>query len=241
MRPVIARSFGALLAGAAGALVAWTIGGTSVDATRLLPADLGPADALVLSGKDAPLVVRNSEGRIGWSEDSTARAWSVGCVQLDPVIKAILATDRYTEERKTFEQEAQSQGETFEQRDKALRAKYPDIKADDPNFNQARDEFVALQQEFEKWRLALQQIQSKHMAEQIEKAYREMLSALEVVADRRRIDLVFRFIPADRPFEAGDVGAVMVAVQARPFLRHPQGMDLTDDIFKELGLQRPDR
>lgn len=241
MRKLLAQSFGAVIAGATGALVVWTLGGDRVDATRLMPADLGPADALVLSGKDAPLVVRNSDGRIGWSDDSTARAWSVGCVQLDPVIKAILATDRYLEERKTFEQEAQSQGETFEQRDKALRAKYPDIKADDPNFNQARDEFVALQQEFEKWRLALQQIQAKHMAEQIEKAYREMLSALEVVADRRRIDLVFRFIPADRPFEAGDVGAVMVAVQARPFLRHPQGMDLTDDIFKELGLQRPDR
>jgi len=241
MRRVLTQSLAALIAGAAGALIAWTIGGTRVDATRLLPADLGPADALILSGKDAPLVVRNSDGHIGWSDDATARAWSVGCVHIDPIIKSILATDRYTDERRTFEQEAQSQGEVFEQRDKALRAKYPDIKQDDPNFNQARDEFVALQQEFEKWRLALQQIQAKHMAEQIEKAYREMLSALEVVADRRRVDLVFRFVPADRPFEAGDVGAVMVAVQARPFLRHPQGMDLTDDIFKELGLQRPER
>lgn len=238
MGRAVSSSMGALAAGAAGALVAWMLGGSRVEAVRMLPADLGPADALLLSGKDAALVVRNADGRIGWSDDAAARAWSTGCVFIDPVLKAILATDRYEAERKTFEDEARSQGEAFEQRNKSLKDKYPDIKPDDPAFERAKEEFIELQAEFEKWQMAVQRLQAKQMAEQVEKAYREMLTALDVVADRRRVDLVYRFVPPERPFEATDLGATMVQVQARPFLRFPQAMDLTDDVFKELGLQR---
>jgi hypothetical protein len=59
---------------------------------------------------------------------------------------------------------------------------------------------------------------------------------VDVVADRRKIDLVYRFIPSQTPFESQDLGNAMVQVQGRTFLRAPEQIDLTADVLKELNL-----
>ena len=74
------------------------------------------------------------------------------------------------------------------------------------------------------------------VADQVEKAYRELTTAVDVVCDRRKIDLVYRFIPSITPFESQDLGNAMIQVQARTFLRAPESIDLTADVMKELNL-----
>jgi hypothetical protein len=74
------------------------------------------------------------------------------------------------------------------------------------------------------------------VADQVEKAYRELTTAVDVVCDRRKIDLVYRFIPSVTPFESQDLGNAMIQVQARTFLRAPESIDLTADVMKELNL-----
>ena len=59
---------------------------------------------------------------------------------------------------------------------------------------------------------------------------------MDVVCDRRKIDLVYRFIPSVTPFESQDLGNAMIQVQARTFLRAPESIDLTADVMKELNL-----
>lgn len=236
MRQGFVIVLGSLVAGMVGAFLALSLSGTPAVATRILPADLGPADALILTGPNGPVTVTNQGGRMAWAESPTARAYSVGCVFIDPVMKGILSSDRFASERKTFDEEAKSQGEEFEHRSKTLQEKYPDIKPDDPNFADARRDFTALQGEYEQWLAALQKIQSKHMAEQVQKAYRELLAALDIVAERKKIDFVYRFIPPDRPFEAFELSDAMMQVQARPFLKYPAATDITEDVVKELGL-----
>ena len=46
-------------------------------------------------------------------------------------------------------------------------------------------------------------------AEQLEQCYRELVEAVNVVADRKKIDTVFRFIPTDDEFTKGDSSAAM--------------------------------
>ena len=63
----------------------------AADATaRPAPSDLGPADAVILSGKDANLSLRNDGGRIAFGEQPTAKVWSMGAVNSDKVMKLLL-------------------------------------------------------------------------------------------------------------------------------------------------------
>lgn len=241
MRNGLTFVVGSLIAGMTGAFIALSISGTPAVATHLLATDLGPAEALILSAKagdplTGPLTLTNQGGRISWSDSATARAYSVACVCVDRLMKGILSSDRFMNERKKFDEEALSQREEFDRRNKELQTRYPGIKPDDAQFEEAKRAFVALQSEYEQWFASVQRIQSKHMAEQVEKAYRELLVALDVVAERKKIDFVYRFIPHDRPFEAVELADAMMQVQARPFLRYPAATDITDEIFKEMGM-----
>lgn len=226
----------ALIGGVAGSLATQVFSGTPAAAVRTLPADLGPADGLILAGKDGALTARNEGMRISWGENPGSRAYSVGCVHIDKIMKALLASERFAADRQKFDEEARSQGEEFEKRSKDLQAKYPEAKPTDPNFEEAKKEFVVLQSEYERWLASIQKIQSKHMAEQIEKAYRDLSDALEIVADRKSIDFVYRFVPPSNPFGSTDLADAMMQVQARPFLRYPASTDITEDVVKELGL-----
>lgn len=236
MRNGLTFVVGSLIAGMTGAFVALSISGTPAVATHVLAADLGPAEALILSAKEGDaLTLTNQQGRISWSDSATARSYSVACVCVDRLMKGILSSDRYITDRTKFEEEALSQREEFDRRNKELQTRYPGIKPDDAQFEEAKRAFVALQSEYEKWFTSVQKIQSKHMAEQVEKAYRELLVALDVVAERKKIDLVYRFLPQDRPFESVELADAMMQVQSRPFLRYPTAIDITDEVFKELG------
>ncbi|MSR29086.1 MAG: OmpH family outer membrane protein [Phycisphaerales bacterium] len=227
-----------ILAGVAGAIATHLLSGERAVAKEVLRVDLGPADALLLSGKDGPMTIRNEAGRIAWGDAAASRAYAIGCIHIDRIMKGLLASERYAFERQKFDEEARGQGEEFEKRSKELQDKFPDPKPGDPNFDEARTGFLALQVEYEKWMAQIQRIQSKHMAEQVEKAYRDLVAATEVVAARGGVDLVYRFMPADRDFGSQELADAMVQVQARPFLKYPSGIDLTDEVMKELALPR---
>ena len=62
--------------------------------------------------------------------------------------------------------------------------------------------YQELLQERERWRREGAKRLGKLAAEQIEQAYRDLVAAVEVVAERRDIDLVFRFIPTGNDFDA---------------------------------------
>jgi Skp family chaperone for outer membrane proteins len=224
------------VAGAAGALVAVLLAPAPAIALNPLPTDLGPADALILAGKSGSMSVRNESGRMAWADGASSRAYAVGCVHIDRVMKGLLASERYASERAKFDEEARGQGEEFERKGKELHDKYPDPKPADPNFEEARSAFMMLQSEYEKWMQQIQRIQSKHMAEQVERAYRDVVAATEVVAARGGVDLVYRFMPPEREFGSLELSDAMLQVQVRPFLRLPAGIDLTDEVVKELAL-----
>lgn len=209
------------------------------------PVELGPADALLLAAPrgtaaDAPpLALRNALGRLSWSSEPGSRAFSIGLVHVDRILKGIIQSDRFIADRMKFDEQAREAREEFERRFKAFEEKYPNPDPKSPDFEQIQREFAALQNEAQAWAARIQDLQSKLAAEQVEKAYREMLSAVDVVADRRKVDLVYRFLPASKPFEALSLPDAMLQVQSRTMLRHPDSLDITDDVVRELGLKEP--
>ena len=209
----------------------------AVAVTVPAPDDLGPADALILKGKDANLQLRNAEGRLAFGEQPTARAWSVGAVNSDKIMKLLLKSERFEDERKRLEEQAKGKDEDFRKRYTELEAKYKDLDPKSPDFEQGRAEVEGFFKEVESWRKEIGEKLSKLQAEQIEKAYREMTAAVDVVADRTKVDVVLRFVPTAQQFECNSPADAMLAVQVRTFLHYPEAIDITPELLKELSLK----
>lgn len=240
--------YGALI-GLAAAMVAQFPGSTA-HATRLA-ADLGPADALILSGKDGDLTLKNGAGRVQWGDQPTAKAWAIGAVNRDRIMVALLQSDRSKEERKEIEDEARAKDEEFRKRYKDLQDKYQDMDPRSPS-EDAQREMSAFYTEANEWRTAVTQKFAKMRAGQIEKAFRDLASAVDLVADRQKVDLVLNFVPPAAKFDAepsmdeeSDEGHdptemrldIMMQVRARSILHAPDALDMTAEVMKELGLK----
>ena len=193
------------------------------------PSDLGPADAVILTGKDTNLTLRNVE--------ATAKAWSIGAVGSDKIMKLLLTSERFEDERKRLEETAKSKDEDFRKRYTELETKYKDVDPKAPGFEGGRQEVEGFFKEVEAWRKEIGEKLGKLQAEQIEKAYREMTAATDVVADRNKVDIVLRFVPTSQPFTSNSPADAMLQVQVRTFLHYPETIDLTPELIKELSLK----
>lgn len=201
------------------------------------PTDLGPADSVILTGKSGNLTLKNGDGRLQWGDQATSKAWSVAAVNTDKVMKLLLKSSRFEDERKALEEEAKKKDEDFRKRYKELEEKYKDMDPKSPAFEEGREAVNAFFKEHGEWRDSISTKFGKMQADQIEKAYRELTAAVDVVADRQKLDLVLRFIPTADKFEADEVGEAMMRVQGRTFVHYPESIDISAEVMKELNLK----
>ena len=103
-------------------------------------------------------------------------------------------------------------------------------------FPEAQGRMQALMQEYQQFnqlsRGRITQLESR----QLERSYRELIEATEIVADRRSIDFVFRFIPTAKSFDTQNAEQAMLQIQLRTFLKYPESVDITDLVIEELDL-----
>ncbi|MBL9121667.1 MAG: OmpH family outer membrane protein [Phycisphaerae bacterium] len=204
--------------------------------------DLGPADGLLLNelksgAKEAsPVRLRVDGQRLSWDDRMTSKAWAVGAVHVDRAMKALLNGPSYADKRKELEETAKQQDAEFGARLEALRNKYPNVTPQSPEAPQAQAESQALAQEYERWRQGSMRIQEKLFAEQIEAAYRELVSAVETVCEKEKIDMVVRFIPTANPFEVDNLAGAREQVVSRTFLKYPEAVDITAEVLKALNV-----
>jgi Skp family chaperone for outer membrane proteins len=205
------------------------------DSASMRAEALGPASSLELEG-EKPLVIRNEEGRIAWNDEATSRAWSIGAVHIDQIIKEMIQSEVYSGERQDLEGELREVDSEFSDRQKGIQDEFGDIGEDDPNFPEAQSRMQALMQEYQQFAQMAQGRMAQLQAEQLERSYRDLIEAIEVVADKAQIDLVYRYIPTSEPFITSSVEQAMLQIQMRPFLRYPDSIDLTAKVLKELDL-----
>lgn len=199
--------------------------------------DLGPADALLLNtdaGKD-PLRIASKDGRIAWGDRATNRVWSVASVDIDKVMKKILEGSSYANPRSEATEKAKTEEAEFQKRLEAIQSKYP-VAENAPPPPEAQQEVMALQREYQGWLESMRRRDEKMGAEQFEQAYRELVAAVETVADKESIDLVFRFYPTAEPFKSERMGEALSQIQSRTFLKYPESIDITPEVMKALNL-----
>jgi Skp family chaperone for outer membrane proteins len=73
--------------------------------------------------------------------------------------------------------------------------------------------------------------------QQLQKAYKELVSAVDVVAQKLGIDIVLRFIPTDNEFKAQDAEGALTEIRLRTAVKYPGALDITSEVLEEMSLK----
>jgi hypothetical protein len=204
-----------------------------------IPDDLGPADSVALTDTESgdDLVLRAKGGRLSWGEAEHQRTYSVAYVYIGNVLNQLMQAEVFVEEREQLMTDLGEAEDEYRARLEDARQRLQDM---DPESEDAQDVFregEAIWQEYMNWQQEAVAQRGKLDAVQMERAYREMIEAVEVVADRKNIDTVYRFIPTSEAFNAENPEEAMLAIRLRSALRYPDELDITDDVMEELSLE----
>ncbi len=197
---------------------------------------LGPLDAITLAGENE-ITITNVDDHISFGEEKTSKVWSVGYMEVGKALSQLMQAEHFVEERESLngeleEQiaEARSLIHALQEEGNALDAESPEVPAFRQRWDLARNEFQNLQKIGVEARNAL-------LAQQMATSYTEVVEGVNVVSERLNIDMVLRFIPQDTEFTQITPEATMMQIRLRSVLRIPEGIDITDEVLSELGLE----
>jgi hypothetical protein len=197
---------------------------------------LGPADRVILRGAEGDLSLSAADGGLSWGERQTDRTWSLGAVNVPKLMRSLMESERFDEDRQALRETAEAQNAEFEAQFEAFRDEYGEITPDDPKFPEAQQRWQLMMQEYQQWQQGTMAIQQKLGSEQIETAFRELVDAVDIVAERLDVDVVIRFVPTSEPFESETLDQASDQVSRRLLLHHPDAIDLTEKVAEELGV-----
>ena len=92
---------------------------------RALPAAALLATMAALAGAapaDDGVTLRRVDGRVAFGDRPTERVWSIGAVNSDKIMKLLLRSERFEDERRTLEESAKGKDEEFRRRFQELEA-----------------------------------------------------------------------------------------------------------------------
>jgi Skp family chaperone for outer membrane proteins len=200
---------------------------------------LGPAESLTLTGAEGAkdLVLQNRKGRLSWTEDAFSRAYSTAFVHISTVLNKLMTSTSREEERQALADELAKTDQDFRTRLEDLQQRAAGLDQESPEFKSLFEEGQRVFNEYQAWSRGAMARRNQLDAEQLEKAYRELIEAVEVVGARDGIDIVYRFIPTGEEFKASDRGEALDAIRLRTALRYPEGLDITPEVLEELSLE----
>lgn len=197
---------------------------------------LGPLDSLTFAGEDE-LTIKNSNGHIAWGEEKTNTVWSIGFMETGKALSQLLQSDHFLDTRNELNEELKDKITNAQKLMTSLQEEGQSIAPDSPDAPEFRQRWERAYSEFQKMQQLVAEARAKLLAEQMQEAYKEIIEAVNVVSERMNIDMVLRFIPPDGEFEQVTPDATIMQIRLRTALRLPDGIDITDDVLAELGLE----
>jgi hypothetical protein len=119
----------------------------------------------------------------------------------------------------------------------SIRDQMEGLEQDDPNALALASEGRNLLEQRRGFIQAAQMAQSQLAGTQLERAYREVVDAVKIVAEARDVDLVHRFIPTDDAFKSTTAADATLEIRLRSLLVYPNDLDITGDVASELGIE----
>ncbi len=216
----------------------WGQGGRPAMADAGLQGEsLGPAESLSLIGDEGTLVVRNRGGRLAWADGDHAQTFSTAFVHIGRAMGPLLESEHYVEEYADLEEEIRLRAEDLTAELRAFQEQHQDTKPDDPDAQQILATHQEMMRIRERWRVEGNRRLGKLAADQIVRAYRDFVAAVEVVAQRAGIDIVFRFIPTGNDLDVTTPPQAYTAIRARSAVTYPESLDLPAEVLEELAIE----
>lgn len=219
-------------------LVLGRTGSVAIASTPAPPApDAVESVALKATGGGADLLLRNDQGRLAWGDGPSDRAHTQAFVFIGRVLRQLMDSEQFKEDRERLFNELSDKEAEYREQLEEVGTRLKDMDPSSPEALQTNEEGNEIYRLYMEWQQAALAQRGAMDAEHLERAYREMTAAVEVVASRKGVDLVFRFIPTDEPFQADNPEAAMNAIRLRTALLYPKDLDITDDVMEELSLE----
>jgi len=152
-------------------------------------------------------------------------------------LEQLMQADHFVEVRDELDEELDESLEEARELLEEIANRGRALEPDDPEAPEVRQQWENAYRKFEQLQTEGMQIRGKLASEQMQEAYNEVLEAVNVVADRLNIDIVLRFIPPDGEFERNTPEATLMQIRLRTALRLPEGIEITDEVLSELGLE----
>lgn len=200
---------------------------------------LGPAASveLVDTGEEnVEMKLQNKDGHLAWGSASQQQTYSVAYVHTGAILGQLMDSQEFEEERTAFSEEVQEKDEEFRQQLEEIGKEWEEMQPDDPGREEISQRGQQLYEEFQAFQQQVELMRQSMTSEQLERAYRELISAVNVVSDRMKIDVVYRFIPTEDEFQGGSIESAMQEIRLRSVLRYPETADITSDVIEELDL-----
>ena len=197
---------------------------------------LGPIESLTIQGEDKELTMTNSDGRLSWGDQKTSTVWSVGFMEVGKALSQLMKAEHFLDARESLEDALQETMSSARSALESLREEGQSLQPDDPSVPEMRQRWDRTYAEFQRLQKIAAEARARLLSEQMESSYTEIVEAVNVVSERLEIDIVLKFIPPDGEFNRGNPDSLMSQIRLRTALRLPEGIDITDEVLAELGL-----
>lgn len=213
-------------------------GRTAFAETRDFLADvLGPAEAVKLTDGDKEVEVKAKDGRVTWGTGDFKQTYTIGFVDISKALNPLMEQASFTEERKTLADELDAKDKEYREKLDAFGEELKTADRNDPAAQEKFKEAQALYKEYTDWgKTAIGRRNTMDVA-QLQKAYKELVSAVDVVSQKLGVDIVLRFIPTENEFKAIDAEGALTEIRLRSAVKYPTGLDITSEVLEELSLK----
>ena len=201
---------------------------------------LGPATSLILEQEDdegKEMTIRNVDERLSWGANAHQHAYSIAFVHIGEILNQLMMSGEFQEERTELSGDIESQEEAFREQLDSIQKEWDELAPDAPEREDVSRRGQQVVQEYQAFQDQVNRMRQEMTSAHLERAYRELVAAVNVVSDTMDIDVVFRFIPTDDEFQAAAAGgSAMQEIRMRSLLRYPEALDITSDVLEELDL-----
>ncbi|MDG2094016.1 MAG: OmpH family outer membrane protein [Phycisphaerales bacterium] len=199
--------------------------------------ELGPASQLTLQAEDGSMSdLKMVDGRLSWGVEPQQSTQSVAYVHIGALLPLLMSQEERVEERAALRERLTEDAQVLIDQLDTIKSNMEDLTPGEEEHQAQLQMGQAIAQQLQSFQQEAIAEEDAKTSEQLEKCYRELVAAVNVVADRQKIDTVFRFIPTDDEFSTGDSNSAMLQIRLRTFLRYPDRDDITEDIAEELNL-----
>jgi hypothetical protein len=198
---------------------------------------LGPAEAVKLVDGEKEVEVKAKDGRVTWGSGDFRQTYAVGFVDISRALNPLMEGQQFVEERTTLSEELDAKEKEYREQLDAFGKEIEGKDRNSPEVQETIKQAQAVYEEYMNWGQTAVERRNEMDVRQMQAAYKDLTSAVDVVAQKLGVDIVLRFIPTENEFKATDAEGALTEIRLRTAVKYPAGLDITSEVLEELDIK----